>query len=584
MLSQLLDVAQTILDKTLGVRFVTSKALQDLVRRNLDTEDKVSALTSELGSLRQEHRSLHKQHEQVALSEQLQRARIDWLNAAFQKSLWQQNQQINEFMASALHAELSRQQAKDGYPRAKKTAAIVLTSVSQITQLAALANSIKVREEYDLVVVGFADVARPDITQLCDHAKITLLSHDLKVIVGTRFFLNEMDEPAADYERALATVQYSDPERERMREIAGLVSEMSHHTRLSANARKLLRESRASLVVLFEDNAEYVTGIWISVGRELSVPSVILPYTIADQLEPAEAHYNNEAYWADNGICNRLAGVLAPHWLFFYRDRWLLRRAGLSVLAAESLGTAPPLPWVLNSTKANSIAVESEAMRQHYLAQGIAETQLVMTGSVTDDLLHQACHNRAMLRKELGLDSRPILLCSLPPNQLTATRHECEFFDFGGVVDFWLGELRKLQWQVLIKPHPSVRDEDLKYIRKHDLRIVTEHDTTSLIPLCDLYNPSVSSTIRWALACGKPVLNYDVYRYRYQEFVAELAVRTVFDAAEFAAELKRLTEDPEVLRQYCDHARAAAPRWGMIDGHSLERVVALFGQLTERRA
>ncbi len=35
----------------------------------------------------------------------------------------------------------------------------------------------------------------------------------------------------------------------------------------------------------------------------------------------------------------------------------------------------------------------------------------------------------------------------------------------------------------------------------------------SLVPLCSLYVASVSATIRWAIACGKPVVNYDVYRF-----------------------------------------------------------------------
>lgn len=573
----------------LGLRVLKSTDLQELTRRSIESESKVLALGHEIdalqarhGAVQEEYEKLRRQHDQLLFLEQAQRARIDWLSAAFHKSLWQ-HQLINDLIQGAVSAQVSRQNGVEGPRAPRKTAIVVLTAVSQITQLAALASSQHLRNEYDLVVVGFADVARPDIVELCRRARISLLSHDLKLIVGALAFFNEMDEPGADYETTLAGTDYPDAEKACMREIVRLAAETRRQTKLSGDARNLLRHTHASVVVCFEDNAEYVTGIWIAIARELSVPSVIMPYTIADQLEPAEAHYNDVAYWAENGIHNRLAKTVAPHWLFFHRDRWLLRRSGLSVLAAESLGVAPPLPWILNSSKANAIAVESEAMRQHYLAQGIPETQLVMTGSLTDDLLHEARQKRELLRKELGLDSRPVLLCSFPPNQLTTARTECEFADFHALVDFWLGELGRLQWQVVVKPHPAMRAEDIEYMRKHDIRIVTEHDTTSLLPLCDLYNPSVSSTIRWALACGKPVLNYDVYRYRYQDFVSEPAVRTVFDATQFSAELKRLTEDAEALRVCSDQASAAAGRWGMIDGRSMERILGLLGTLTEHR-
>ena len=49
---------------------------------------------------------------------------------------------------------------------------------------------------------------------------------------------------------------------------------------------------------------------------------------------------------------------------------------------------------------------------------------------------------------------------------------------------------------------------------------IAARKTSELVPLCDLYVASVSSTIRWAIACGKPVVNYDVYRYRYTDFIS----------------------------------------------------------------
>ena len=182
-----------------------------------------------------------------------------------------------------------------------------------------------------------------------------------------------------------------------MHEFAKIATELRRQRMVATGALRILDRLDASLVVMFEDNAEYVTGIWAAMAQHISVPTVILPFTIADQLEAAEAHYNDPAYWADEGIHNRLARLIRPQWLYFHRDRWLLRREGIAALAAECLGVAPPLPWVLNSSRADAIAVESDAMLKHYSEQGIPSSQLVMTGSVTDDAMYQSKQRRDLL-------------------------------------------------------------------------------------------------------------------------------------------------------------------------------------------
>jgi hypothetical protein len=336
---------------------------------------------------------------------------------------------------------------------------------------------------------------------------------------------------------------------------------------------------------MFEDNAEHETGTWTAVAQENGISTVIIPYTIADALEPAEGHQHSTAYWADGSVHNRLVKVALPHWLYHHKERWLLRRVGASVLAAEALGVASDLPWIHNSSRAEAIAVESDAMQRHYLAQGIASSQLRLTGSLTDDLLVAATAERDRLKSELGIDpNKRVLLCAVPPNQFAAVRPECEFNSFAAINDFWIGQLAGLKgWTVLLKPHPAMPPEDVKYLQRFGLPVLTGYETTALIPLCDLYNTSISSTIRWALACGKPVLNYDVYKYRYQDFAAEPAVLTVFDATEFTETLRRLTSDPQALREARAHADTAAPRWGLLDGNSTNRIADLFDELAGQR-
>ena len=104
--------------------------------------------------------------------------------------------------------------------------------------------------------------------------------------------------------------------------------------------------------------------------------------------------------------------------------------------------------------------------------------------------------------------------------------------------------------------------------------------TPELVPLCDFFVASISSTIRWAIACGKPVLNYDVYRYRYVDDFGKVGgVLTVEEQGDFLAALNRLAEDKDYLREMSAKQRALSERWSYLDGKCCARMVALVREL-----
>jgi hypothetical protein len=555
--------------RVFGLRLARDRAFLDLI-------ESAQAAMEAVGGLRQEIEQLRESLRQVEATREMHRARAQWTKVMFEEMLARQRREFGDLIQSIVEQR--------GFDNGRRRIVVMVTATSQVTQLKALAGSERLKSDYELTVIAYADVKESGILDLCAREGIRLLSYDLHLLCGDHLNITaEPDNlhPSTDIEAALRRRELTE-DTPRMQDIALFFSEVRHQSNFATTAQRALSATAADLLVLFENNAEYPTGIWIDVANRMSIPSVILPYTIADQLEPAEAHILNEDYWSNRGIYNRLAEIAFPQWLYHHRDRWLLRRPGVRLMAAEALGVAPPTPWILNSSRATAVAVESKAMHDHYIAQEIPEAQLVTTGSVTDDLMHRALEQKDELRHRLGLDpGKPVLLCSLPPNQFP--RPQCQFSDFRAVVDFWLNELKRVEgWEIVVKLHPSMRPEDIDYVRTFDVRI-SDLETTSLIPLCDLYNPSVSSTIRWALACGKPVLNYDVFGYRYREFASEPAVLTVFDSDAFSSELRRLTQDNESLRELTDKAAGAASRWGMNDGRSMERILALFHDLTERR-
>src|SRR5262249_10204820 len=156
------------------------------------------------------------------------------------------------------------------------------------------------------------------------------------------------------------------------------------------------------------------------------------------------------------------------------------------------------------------ITMESYAMADYMAAAGMAREQMRVVGSTADDVLAEVSAHREFRRDELcrslGLPAhRPIILTALPPDflYLTGGRPECDFRNFESLVEFWVKSLCSVNgYSVVISMHPSAKPEDARALERHGARISTL-STPELVPLCDFFVASISSTIRWAIACEK---------------------------------------------------------------------------------
>jgi hypothetical protein len=258
-------------------------------------------------------------------------------------------------------------------------------------------------------------------------------------------------------------------------------------------------------------------------------------------------------------------------------------------VAVESLGLTPPEPWILNSGYADAIAVESAAMYDYYCAAGIPARQLVNTGSLPDDVmargLAEAPLRRRSILREFGVqDDKPLLLCALPPDQNTYDRLGCEFINFDDLLEFWGDCLNTITgWNIIVRPHPKTAPERIDSLRQRGL-LDSYADTAALVPMCDLYVASASATIRWAIACAKPVINYDVYQYGYKDFEALRGVSLVNTRAQFCERLLHVTRNEGERAALTAAQKAVSSRWGRLDGLSGERLLSLLqGELLNLR-
>ena len=181
---------------------------------------------------------------------------------------------------------------------------------------------------------------------------------------------------------------------------------------------------------------------------------------------------------------------------------------------------------------------------------------------------------RRELYQKLNLtEGQRLLLCALPPSQFP---RECEFSDYASLLSNWMQALASIQgWNVVVRPHPRQAQSDIAILEKFGVKVTTL-DTASLVPLCDLYVASISATIRWAIACGKPVINYDVYQMKYSDYSEVKGVLTVYRWQDFISILNRLTSDELYFGEVQRFQQADNTQWGMLDGKSADRILKLI--------
>ena len=336
-------------------------------------------------------------------------------------------------------------------------------------------------------------------------------------------------------------------------------------------------------LVLCEDNIDLDTAPWILVAQRRGIRSVIVPYTIANSVELTEAYVFSEPLQLKTSLLNRLAARQFPKWATQHKGRKFLRTSYARIAAIELLGLAPPNPWLLNSGAADTIAAESCAMRDYYREAGIPAAQITVTGTLVDDVIAAARADAASRRRALLTENglpldRPVLLCAFPPDQGVFDRPGCEFSDYDDMIAFWgecLGAVKN--WNVIVSRHPKTRPGRLDGLRKYGVTL-TDSDTAPLVPLCDLYVASVSATIRWAFACGIPVINYDAYRLDFVDYVGLEGVVWMNARNEFRKILTAATADAAYFARLRTVQQREAPRWGFHDGQSGRRLRALIGR------
>lgn len=355
------------------------------------------------------------------------------------------------------------------------------------------------------------------------------------------------------------------------------------HLRTMRGLRDAMVESGVEVLLLPEDVVGLVTPQAVRAARDLDIPSIILPYTIANQEEAFRSLAQNPQYQ------RRLLGNFV---VSLFHARWVMSRGGTSLVRLPApyivghvlTGTSPPDPWMMNSGFASCIAVESEVMAQYYRDGGIEDGRMQIVGALYDDVLaryrmHRS-DERTVLRRELGLQGeRPIILIGGCPNQLLGPVPGFDFKDLNELVDFLAQCLKSAHadCHVIVRPHPNY--PELGQMFETYGFVSTMVDTARLVALSDLYLAFASATIRWAIACGIPSINYDVFHYDYDDYKEVPGVWNAAAPDEVSQAIRSLLPGSASYEEARMRAEGEMTRWGTLDGQSARRITGLIEML-----
>lgn len=358
------------------------------------------------------------------------------------------------------------------------------------------------------------------------------------------------------------------------------------HRRMIAKSLAALTELAPSALVVTEDGVTSNFRL-LAAARHLSVPIIVVPYVLH-----AKFHFDVDMEQKERAGDLRIATgwnrvvlrTIAPQWLKTGRMADAIFFPPAFILAFEALGVSVPDPWTLHGGIADILCVESEVMKQHYIREGVPLSKMAVTGSpFTDEVMDSlALDERARwaFRQPRWIEpERPRILVTWAVDRHAVRGQFSEFSTYAEMTRAFFRYLAGLKGvAVTVSLPPGCTTEDRLLVENEGF-CVSNDNFISLIARNDILVAQNSSTRRWALASGKPVISYDTYNMEHHQLDAPGFITTrSFD--DVKTHLERLTKSPDAFAQIAAAQCGVAENWGIMDGRCTSRIAELIARVS----
>jgi hypothetical protein len=449
---------------------------------------------------------------------------------------------------------------------APKTTLFAVYSVSQARIIEEIARRIPDNEHY--VFLSFCDDKKIN----AELEKITL-ELGIKLIILCQY-TNLQKQTDLDYESS--SINTRNTPQPLKCDINGSYVNILLQQR--AACRQIIKEHNIYTVIVCEDGPGGCAPL-IAISKNLDLPVIEIPFGIGE-MRDYEMYLNNRA---TEGTLNLLPDNTLGKFLKSHAHHWILntKHGALTlfppdfILARLLSDLDIPKPWVVHGGIADILCMESKGMERIYHREGVNKKKLRMTGSVYADVIYEGIQKTELSQKAyndccLINNEEPRILIALPPSY--HNEKEGEFNTYQETIYQLLTHIKTIAPKALltVSLHPAASAETREIVERH--ANISSEWLLRLIPEHDIFIPTFSSTIRWAIMARKPIVNYDIYRFDLPTYDTVPAVFTTPNLKEAMERLSEILSSPSHYQNYSEEMKKYSDDWGIADGKNFNRV------------
>ncbi len=317
-----------------------------------------------------------------------------------------------------------------------------------------------------------------------------------------------------------------------------------------------------------------------SASKEAGIPILCCPYGYSG-MEDLETDLANKIKTGRSFHIDAPGGDIIrtqySHWIKKGQNEGHLMFRPEIILAWEGVGASVARPWNVYGSEADIFLAPSEQYAEHVVHEGFAADRVRVAGSVNGDVIWHGLkmddNVRAAFRipRKINENSTKVLLAMPPsyhPTRGEFTEFPASYLELvKGLVQF-----RGSGVELTVSVHPSTAPDDKAVFSQLNIPVIWGNVIPN-IPRHDILISDFSSVIRWATACGKPVVNYDFYNFNLAAYEDLPGVLTMRKHQEYEDLIKRLVQDDQFYRETASAQIEFAERWGVIDGRFIDRLM-----------
>jgi hypothetical protein len=344
-------------------------------------------------------------------------------------------------------------------------------------------------------------------------------------------------------------------------------------------ATSILRKISPAVVVVSEDgissNLHFMTAV-----RELGIPCVDIPYGygVRKDLEiDLERKQDAGELQMATGAQRAVLRIVAPQWIKTGSFSGALMFPQHFILGMEAVGITVRDAWMIHGGLADRLCAESSATLSRYKDEGVADSKLVLTGSpYCDEMMESLAGDErakyALRQPQRITEGALRVLASWPPSYHGSRATHCEFGSYEEMTLRVLGMVRDIPGvELTVSLHPATTRTIRELLVNAGINVSDEY-VIGLIPRHDIFVTYYSSTIRWAIAAGKPVINYDAYNLDLDIYDSAKGFRSTARARDLQAMIAQLATQPGEFEAVASRQCESAADWGILDGRCTERI------------